>query len=228
VEVGIEQAHPVPGGRGDGEGGELLGGRQQRQELGTGGLKARHHLRQHARGEDHVVVDQQGEAGVRKGREDGVPAGGDPLVAEGPGHPHPGDAGGGLPLQPGQQPLEFIAVGQAGADAVVDDGEGLDGVVEAVDQALQQIGAVEDRNPQQGDGARRGAAGGDAIQPPPEVVDGGPVPAEGGVLGQAAPEVGIGEIPAAGGGGQLGEIGLLQRSSRDLAAARSPFCRQVT
>ena len=208
VEVGVEEANPIPGRRGDGEGGELLRGRHERKELGSGGVDPFDDLGQDARGEHHVVVDQQGEGGFGKGGEDRVPTGGDTLIGEGSCHPHLADAGGGLPFQCGQQLAEGDTVGEAGGNAVVDDGQCLDRMVETLKELEKQVGPVEDRNAQKGQNRGCGGAGGDSIQLLPEVVNRRAITAEGGVLGETAPEIGIGELAAAGGGREGMDVGL--------------------
>jgi hypothetical protein len=79
-------------------------------------------------------------------------------------------------------------------------------VIEAVEQALQQVHPVEDWHAEQGQGlqgagGRRGAV--EAVEQLPVALDQGAVAAGVGVLHQAIPELGLAQLAALGPGGQL-------------------------
>ena len=86
VEVGIEEAQPVPAEGGEQKSGKARGIGQQRQHLGTGDLHPGQGGFQNAGRETNIVIGEQGDRRLGKAGEDQIPARGHPKVAEGPGH----------------------------------------------------------------------------------------------------------------------------------------------
>lgn len=150
VEVLFEEADAIPGERGDQEGREFLRPRQQGQELRLSGIDPLKSGSEHSRCEAHIVVGQKRHWSVREGSENLVPARRYTEVAKGPGYFDCLDQRMTVPLQLLQTLMQHRWTASCGGRAVVNDGEGGNRHVEAVEKSEEQVDPVEDRNSEQG------------------------------------------------------------------------------
>jgi hypothetical protein len=136
VKAWIEQAELVPAAAGEQEAGEGVGGWQQAEKLGLAGIEDGHGPGQHAGGQAEVAVRQQGAGGLGQAAQHQIPAGSHAQVAERTGNPDLIDQG----MPPLLQGFQFCGYSGVitGAHAVVHDGQGLHGVVEAGQQPFDQ------------------------------------------------------------------------------------------